>query len=374
MKINELKKCFGWMKKYNHLVFFSISRTSGQVSYYQNSITDLPFPVSLHSWEGCVREEDRKSFKFAMEKAVKKGEAMVKYKISPQNGDDFLTVQQRIYFVEETNTFTGMLVDISHMEKKEVLARQANEERYDVEKVIYEAAHDLRSPLKSVSGLVNLMETEMNSLRNNSTREKMLGYLKKLNDITNFSISVASSLLTMSKLKKENALPLKPVRPVPFMESYAKVLKTIFPEREIQLVIQGGVSSELHVNINITGIKRAIINLVANACKFSPEGVPVVIGVRELMNRLEIYVKDGGVGMPVEQMENIFSPDACTGRIGINGEQSFGLGLALVKKIVDLHEGNVVVNSEEGKGSTFSIVLKKYFILNHIETVPEIIG
>ena len=148
-------------------------------------------------------------------------------------------------------------------------------------------------------------------------------------------------------------------------EKYVEMLRTIFTGREIELVINGAISPELIIHISDLEFKRALLNLVGNAHKFSPEDTPVRLGVRELMEHIEIYVEDKGEGMDKEQLNNILGPGHHIGRVGIKGEDSWGLGLAVVKRIVELHEGNLVVNSREGEGTTFSIVLKKKIKISH---------
>jgi len=347
------------MSDYNHLVFFAIYRNTGNVNYYHNTIRDLPLPVTLKSWENQLHKEDRDALSLLMDRAMADGLAQIHYKMRDTEDKNFRMMQQRMYYNEEADMFTGMLVDVSHMSESTGVACRVSNEKDSLEKAIFEAAHDLQSPLKTIQGLTSLMEGEIIRLRNNSAKEKLLSYLKKIEETAGFSISVTSGILTMSKLQKMNHLALMPVHPVLFIKEYAGMLRTIFTGREIEIVTQGAVSPELSIHINDLEFKRALLNLVANAHKFSPESTPVRVGIRELMEHVEIYVEDQGMGMDNDQLQNILGPGNHVGKVGIKGEESWGLGLAMVKKIVELHGGNLVVNSREGEGTTFSIVLKK---------------
>ena len=104
-------------------------------------------------------------------------------------------------------------------------------------------------------------------------------------------------------------------------------------------------------------MERALENLVANALKYTPEGGKVEVEVFPSPSgeSIEIVVEDNGIGIQAEDLPRIFEPFQ-RGR-NVSGEKGIGLGLALVKEVVDLHAGKIVVQSEFQKGSRFSIVL-----------------
>ena len=104
-------------------------------------------------------------------------------------------------------------------------------------------------------------------------------------------------------------------------------------------------------------------NLVFNAVKFTKGGGHITVSAKSLQdNSLEFTVKDTGIGMNHEIIDHLFSLDVQTGRKGTNGELSTGLGLIICKDLIEKHGGQLNVQSEEGKGSTFSFTLPAHEI------------
>ena len=98
-------------------------------------------------------------------------------------------------------------------------------------------------------------------------------------------------------------------------------------------------------------------NLISNAIKFSKESDKIEINLIKEGNKAIIEVKDNGVGIPKDMIPHLFDRFSKAGRPGIRGEQSTGLGLSIVKQIIERHNGKIEVSSTENKGSTFRITL-----------------
>lgn len=109
--------------------------------------------------------------------------------------------------------------------------------------------------------------------------------------------------------------------------------------------------------INLEKFRRVMDNLIGNALKFSKEGTRVNVTLSQLQNNFVIEVKDQGIGIPAAMLPLIFNPFSKAGRTGLNGEQSTGLGLSIVKQLVERHNGTIAVESEEGLGSVFRVTL-----------------
>lgn len=116
-----------------------------------------------------------------------------------------------------------------------------------------------------------------------------------------------------------------------------------------------------NLNICTDSVKffQVIHNLLSNAIKFSPENARIDLIVEETPATFIIRVRDSGIGIPVNLHGRLFEKRTPSGRKGINNEPSSGLGLSIVKALVELMEGKVYFESEEHKGSTFSIELPK---------------
>ena len=104
--------------------------------------------------------------------------------------------------------------------------------------------------------------------------------------------------------------------------------------------------------------ESVIRNLVSNAVKFTPDGGKIKVSASIIPeNVIEIKITDTGIGMTLEFKDKLFKMNEKTNRPGTAGEPSSGLGLLLCKEFIEKHNGKIWVESEEGKGSTFSFTV-----------------
>jgi signal transduction histidine kinase len=104
-------------------------------------------------------------------------------------------------------------------------------------------------------------------------------------------------------------------------------------------------------------LSRALWNLMENAAKYSPAGTPIRVSARRQGGSVLLAVEDEGVGIPVGERERIFQKFVRGVEAKQGGMRGVGIGLALVKRIVEAHGGSVQLESEPGRGSTFTLVL-----------------
>ena len=113
------------------------------------------------------------------------------------------------------------------------------------------------------------------------------------------------------------------------------------------------------LNIDNDRIIRVFSNLISNAIKFSDRDKTIKITVKENQDHLSFEVIDEGMGIPKELLGSLFEPFSRARRSGTEGERSTGLGLSIVKKIIDAHNGKIRVNSMEEEGTCFSFTIPK---------------
>jgi signal transduction histidine kinase len=106
-------------------------------------------------------------------------------------------------------------------------------------------------------------------------------------------------------------------------------------------------------------ISRVVQNLIANAIKFSQKQGIVIIQLSENENAIIIKVEDFGIGMDEKTKKLAFDSFTSVGRTGTSGEKSYGLGLSICKKLIELHDGKLWVTSIQGKGSSFYIEIPR---------------
>lgn len=211
--------------------------------------------------------------------------------------------------------------------------------------------HDLRSPLNSVVGYTGLLEkTDLTKSQNR--------YLDQLKKSSNYLLHLVNDLLDLSKLEagKMSTEELA-FNPKNLIEE--TVENAIPPEKPEAVKVIVNVSEELdqHVITDPFRIKQILTNLVSNACKFTEEGSVQVSAWIEEKDILNIEVKDTGIGISKDQKEKVFEEFS---QEDISIEKKYGgsgLGLAISKKLTDLLQGKITLESEPGKGSTFLVRL-----------------
>ncbi|GCD77794.1 hypothetical protein JCM31826_12760 [Thermaurantimonas aggregans] len=210
--------------------------------------------------------------------------------------------------------------------------------------LIKHLAHDLRNPLLSIKGLAEIASADAKS-------EVIREYLELIEKQTSISLDYINYLLNSSKgiTKKElqciNIIADKSIQ----ANSLMALQKNILLKREYE--------NTCYCYVDFYKIWSLFNNLLNNAIKFSKRGSVVKISISLTGSEVTIKVTDSGIGIPSTDIEKILSDEMPKGRPGTDGEISYGIGLKLCKQIVMEHDGRFYIFSEEGKGSTFVIIL-----------------
>ena len=214
-------------------------------------------------------------------------------------------------------------------------------------------AHDLRSPFNGFLGLTELMVTDINKM----TLDDINQIAANLNKSSKNLYRLLTNLLEWSKMQRglitfiPEKISLNEIIDESLkMYSFSAVKKGI----EISEDIQNGI----FIKADKAMMETIIRNLVSNALKFTNKDGKVIVKCGKSEGNVIITIKDTGIGMDKEMCENLFKLDKQTKRNGTDNEPSTGLGLFLCKEFVEKHKGEILVESEEGKGSEFKIILK----------------
>jgi len=209
-------------------------------------------------------------------------------------------------------------------------------------------AHDLRNPIAAVETIAMMME--MDDI--DADTQENLGLIK-------VSCVKARTIIDdlLEAARNENATEF-----ITQKTELNTLLQQIIDVWKIQKETRNNIDlissvSPAYVQINHEKFHRVLDNLIGNALKFSKEKSKIEIFLSKKDTHIIIEVKDYGLGIPPNMLPIIFNPFSKAGRTGLKGEQSTGLGLSIVKQIVEKHNGKIEVESEVGKGSTFRISL-----------------
>lgn len=211
--------------------------------------------------------------------------------------------------------------------------------------------HDLRTPLTSVQMVLDWLEIEMGD----QMPPNLLKSVKRAKGSAQEMLTLANSLLEMERLDAgkisldRNKTDLAEL----LRNSMAQVEALAIP-KDIELKAD---LDEVVANIDKSRMMQVATNILTNAVKFSPAKSTVTVSLQKNGDTCKVCIKDEGVGIAAEDLKFVFDRFRQVG--GTDGrKQGFGLGLSICKAIVEAHDGQIGVDSEEGKGSTF------WFILN----------
>jgi signal transduction histidine kinase len=215
-------------------------------------------------------------------------------------------------------------------------------------------SHELRTPLTSIKGYASILLTE----KLGALPAEVKLRLERINRHSDELAQLVNDLLDISRIQSGRVIMKQEPRNLrKIVEEAAELLSVQLKERQVELSIN--MPEEISVFVDPSQIKRVFINLIGNAIKFTPAKGKITISVYKVDKDVEVDISDTGCGIPEEAKELIFEEFYRVDN-AINQEvKGTGLGLALVKNIVEAHKGKIWVTSKIGKGSTFSFILPR---------------
>ena len=217
-------------------------------------------------------------------------------------------------------------------------------------------SHDIRTPMNVILGYNQLMKSQL-------TEPKQLDYQKKIEQSGKLLLSIINNVLDMARIESGKMKVDENYEVVG--EVVDEIISTFSSEAEEKGVHLSGSMQVTHRNILCDGtkIREIYVNLISNAIKYTPRGGNVTIVVEELPCEKEGYIKvkaeikDTGIGMSKEYLPTLFEPFSREHNTTIGKVGGTGLGMPIVKKMIDLMGGSIEVKSELGKGTVFTFTL-----------------
>ena len=218
-----------------------------------------------------------------------------------------------------------------------------------------DASHELKTPLTVIKTNIDV------ALQNeNITKEDYKNLLNIINNEVNRMSKITSDLLLLSDLDENNQE--KEYNLVNINDLIKRVYKLSKRSADIKELNFDLIESKKDLIIPGSRFKleQLFLNLVDNAIKFTDEGGSVKIILEKENDKAVISIKDTGIGIDKEDLPHIFDRFYRVDKAHTRKKEGFGLGLAICKRIVDLHKGNILVESEKNKGSTFKVKLTQF--------------
>ncbi len=357
--------------------------------------TEEEFPNEIESWINLLYEEDK-------EQAVQEywdtvmdytGEKTydVEYRLhTGKAGLRWFHAAGRLSRREDGSpiSFTGLFIDIDDEKKME---EQLERQKIDLEDALAAAqhankakttflnnmSHDIRTPMNAIIGFTSLAAAHIDNI------EKVQDYLAKITTSSNHLLSLINDVLDMSRIEsgkvkieeKETSLP-------EIMHDLKTIVQADVTSKQLEFYIDTADVVNEHVMCDKLRLNQVLLNLLSNAMKFTKPGGLVGVRIVQKGNApegwasYEFEIKDSGIGMSKEFLEHVFEPFERERTSTVSGIQGTGLGMAITKNIVDMMNGTITVESEEGKGSTFTVALQFKTCTGSVrqEVIPELNG
>lgn len=217
-------------------------------------------------------------------------------------------------------------------------------------------AHDLRSPLGSIKMVLNMFVMTMSP---QMIGEEQYEMLDSANKSTEELFTLLDNLLKWTKTQTGRlTVVFQDFELVKSISGVLEIFSLVSSSKNIELIFDS--NEDINVRGDIDIVKTITRNLLSNAIKFSFSGSKIIIEVKKIGNMAVVSVKDFGKGMSQEEQQKLFDSETHFSKYGTNNEEGSGLGLLLCKDFATKNKGDLWLQSEEGKGSTFffSIPLK----------------
>jgi two-component system sensor histidine kinase ChiS len=260
----------------------------------------------------------------------------------------------------------SLVHEISVAENKvETLRMQSEEASRHVEELmendkvktefIANMSHELRTPLNVICSTIQLLQS-LDGTKNLGD-EKIKYYIKIMNQNSLRLLRLINNIIDTTKIEGNYlSLNLKNGDIVYIVEEISQSVAEYIKNNGITLIFDTDVEEKI-IAFDEEKIERIMLNLLSNAVKFTKKNGSILVNISDKGDFVEISIKDTGIGIPIDKLEFIFERFAQIDKSTSRQNEGSGIGLALVKSLVEMHGGEISVNSVEGKGSKFILTL-----------------
>lgn len=247
-------------------------------------------------------------------------------------------------------------------EKRNEERREFLEKEREAEILRYEffnnISHEFKTPLNVVLSTTQLLNTYIyNNDLHKINEEKLKNYISIINNSSYRLLRLVNNLIDMTEIDTGHCeLLLENLNIVSIVENIVYCVSE-YVEKIGGAITFDTFEEERIIGCDIEKIERIILNLLSNAIKFSEDNLKILVSVNSSDDEVSISIKDNGIGIPSDKINNIFDVFVQEDKSLSRKQEGSGVGLALVKSLVEMHEGTIEVKSELGQGSEFIVKL-----------------
>jgi|GEM_PF-6716103 len=273
------------------------------------------------------------------------------------NGKHYLTKLVPIKIDERVKEVLSINTDITNQKRSEMELKRAKEEAEESNRLktifLGSLSHEVRTPLQGIMGMAELLELPTTS------EEKRREFIQIIKRRTNDMQNIIESLLDMASLETGE------IKSFPVRTNLCDVLETVYQNslqdhllvtKPIKLELEIDIDKNTNVMIDPQHLQQVLTNLLRNSIKFTNEGA-ITLSCQQREDYYLVQVKDTGIGIAPEKIDQIFKPFRQAHEGLSRSKGGIGLGLSICKKMVQMWEGEIFVESAMGKGSVFSITI-----------------
>lgn len=269
---------------------------------------------------------------------------------------------------EEGNTIKkiGILSDIT---ERKTLESELEKLRMDF---FANLSHELRTPINLIISALQVLGLRMDNL-DDEDFEYFEKYFKIINQNSNRLLKLVNNLIDTTKLDsgcfsynpKNNDI-------VSCIEDICLSVSGFIEDNNLSIIFDTDTEEKI-IGFDLDKMERIVLNLLSNALKFNEKGKTIQVTIKNYKNSIKISVKDEGIGIPKHDLHKIFDRFKQVKHKSVNSKVGSGIGLSLVKSLVELHKGSIEVKSVLGEGSEFIISIPNKLYNNKLELIDETI-
>lgn len=230
---------------------------------------------------------------------------------------------------------------------------RVNQHKDDIIKIV---SHDIRSPVSGINNLAALLVDPDIA----GDKAQVMNYGKLIASSASSVTKFVNDILDMAKLESGTTeLNKAPLKLADFLKGLASTFEPLTVTKGVRLVLD--VQAQPTVQADRSKLSQAFNNLMSNSIKFTPKDGSVTLRLTEREHNGARFaaaaIQDTGIGIPAEAIPQLFEKFNKLQRTGTSGEKGTGLGMSIAKQIIDLHQGDILVESVVNQGTTFTILL-----------------
>ena len=303
--------------------------------------------------KGRLEERDqsgKRSVRSLNEKIISSGKVCGYLQVQVSTKQNDQASELAIYATIVAMPFLGALVGIAGYLFSGLALKPAEQAMQLTRRFVADAGHELNTPIAIIEAS---LEALSEILRENNVKEDLTEIISKASARMS---ELASDLIFLARV--ENPISHYVIAPVSIkklLEDVCEDFTNLAKTRNIQFKL--GAVSEMEVMGNLEFLRRMVTNLASNALRYTDEGGTIIIWSEVEGRNLAIKVSDTGIGIPPESIDHVFDRFYRVDKARARAAGGAGLGLSIVKAVVESHKGNITVTSEVGRGSTFKVTI-----------------